>query len=281
MTLAITGASGQLGRLVLDHVIARHGAGGLRALVRSPERAALPVEAAAFDYDRPDSMAPALAGVTRLLLISGSEVGRRIDQHRAVIDAARAAGVGHIVYTSLLHADTSPLPLAAEHRQTEAMLHDSGMAVTILRNGWYQENHMAALPSALRLGALYGAAGDGLIAAASRNDLAEAAAVVLTGAGHEGKVHELAGAPAYTLADVAAEMSRQTGRQIPYVNLPEADYASALAGAGLPEPLAAMLARCDRLAGDGALMADGATLAGLIGRPSRPLADAVAAVLPR
>ncbi|MGP9804318.1 SDR family oxidoreductase [Paracoccus sp. NSM] len=281
MTLAITGASGQLGRLVLDHVIARRGASGLRALVRNPDRTALPVQARVFDYGRPETLAPALEGVTRLLLISGSEVGRRVVQHRAVIQAARAAGVGHIVYTSLLHADTSPLPLAEEHRQTEAMLHDSGMAVTILRNGWYQENHMAALPSALELGALYGAASDGLIAGAARNDLAEAAAVVLTEAGHEGKVHELAGAPAYTLADVAAEMSRQTGRQIPYVNLPEADYAAALTGAGLPEPLAAVLARCDRLAADGALMGDGATLAGLIGRPSRPLADAVAAALPR
>lgn len=281
MTLAITGASGQLGRLVLDHVIARQGAGGLRALVRSPERTALPVEAAAFDYDRPDSMAPALAGVTRLLLISGSEIGRRIDQHRAVIDAARAAGVGHIVYTSLLHADRSPLSLAEEHRQTEAMLHDSGLAVTILRNGWYQENHMMALPSALELGALYGAAGEGPIAGAARNDLAEAAAVVLTGAGHEGKVHELAGAPAYTLAEVAAELSRQTGREIPYVNLPEADYAAALAGAGVPAPFAAALASFDRLAADGALMGDGATLAALLGRPSRALADAVAAALPR
>lgn len=281
MTLAITGASGQLGRLVLDHVIARQGAGGLRALVRSPERAALPVEAAAFDYDRPDSMAPALAGVTRLLLISGSEIGRRIDQHRAVIDAARAAGVGHIVYTSLLHADRSPLSLAEEHRQTEAMLHDSGMAVTILRNGWYQENHMMALPSALELGALYGAAGEGPIAGAARNDLAEAAAVVLTGAGHEGKVHELAGAPAYTLAEVAAELSRQTGREIPYVNLPEDDYAAALAGAGVPAPFAGALASFDRLAAGGALMGDGATLAALLGRPSRALADAVAAALPR
>ncbi|MFN3527306.1 MAG: NAD(P)H-binding protein, partial [Paracoccus sp. (in: a-proteobacteria)] len=138
MTIAISGASGQLGRLVIDHMIARRGAAGLIGLARNPEAAALPVQTRAADYDRPETLAPALAGVDTLLLISGSEIGRRTAQHRAVIEAAKAAGVRQIVYTSLLHADRSPLSLAPEHRETEAMLLASGLAVTILRNGWYQ-----------------------------------------------------------------------------------------------------------------------------------------------
>lgn len=281
MTIAISGASGQLGRLVIDQLIARGQGADVIGLARNPDAAALPVQARMADYDRPETLGAALTGVQTLLLISGSEIGRRTAQHRAVIEAAQAAGVRRIVYTSLLHADRSALSLADEHRETEAMLHASGLAVTILRNGWYQENHTAGLPAALSLGALYGAAGEGQIAAAARADYAEAAAVVLTGEGHEGQTYELAGAPAFTLGDLAAEVSRQTGRDIPFVNLPEADYANALAGAGLPAPFAAALASFDALAAHGALMGDGATLARLIGRPTRPLADAVAAALPQ
>lgn len=276
MTIAITGASGQLGRLIIDHLIARQGPDGLIGLARNPDAANLPVRTRAADYDRPETLGPALAGVDTLMLVSGSEIGRRTAQHRAVIEAAQTAGVRGIVYTSLLHADRSPLSLADEHRETEAMLHASGLAVTILRNGWYQENHTGSIPAALSLGALYGAAGEGRIAAAARNDYAEAAAVVLTGEGHEGQTYELAGAPAFTLTELAAEISRQTGREIPFVNLPEADYAAALAGAGLPAPFAAALASFDALAAEGALMGDGTVLAQLIGRPSRPLSDAVA-----
>ncbi|MFN3274149.1 MAG: NAD(P)H-binding protein [Paracoccus sp. (in: a-proteobacteria)] len=280
MTIAITGASGQLGRLIIDQLIARQGAADLIGLARAPEAANLPVRTRAADYDHPGTLGPALAGVDTLMLISGNEIGRRTPQHRAVIEAAQAAGVRRIVYTSLLHADRSPLSLADEHRETEAMLHASGLAVTILRNGWYQENHTGSIPATLSLGTLYGAAGAGRIAAAARADYAEAAAVVLTGAWHEGQTYELAGAPAFTLAELAAEISRQTGREIPFVNLPEADYAAALAGAGVPAGFAAKLASFDALAADGALMGDGTVLARLIGRPSRPLADAVAAALP-
>src|SRR5690606_35702578 len=155
-----------------------------------------------------------------LLLISSSEVGQRAAQHRNVIEAARKAGVGRIVYTSLLHADTNPLDLAIEHRQTEADLKASGIPFTILRNGWYTENYTASVPGALAGGAFIGSAGEGRIASSTRAVFAEAAAVVLLGEGHDGKTYELAGDKAYTLADLAAEISRQSGREIPYKNLP-------------------------------------------------------------
>lgn len=280
MTIAITAANGQLGRHVLDLLTPRLGDRDLIALVRSPEKAAdLDTPLRQADYDRPETLQPALAGVDTLLLISGSEIGQREAQHRNVIEAAKAAGVGRIVYTSLLHADSSPLSLAPEHAATEVALHESGLAFTILRNGWYAENHLASVPAALANGAFYGAAGDGRIAAAARTDYAAAAVAVLTGQGHEGRTYELAGAPAFTLTELAAEISRQTGRDIPYVNLPEGDYAKALEGAGLPAPLAAAYASFDAAAAQGALDGEGEELQRLIGRASTPLADLVAAAL--
>ncbi|MCA8884579.1 MAG: SDR family oxidoreductase [Rhodobacteraceae bacterium] len=278
--IALTGATGQLGRLVIAALKRQGATDGLVALVRSPEKAAdLGVTVRQADYAKPDTLGPALAGVQTLLLISASEVGQRIDQHKNVIDAARAAGVSRIVYTSLLHADTSPLGLAAEHVATEAMLRDSGIATTILRNGWYTENYTAGAGAALTLGTLYGAAGDGKISAATRADFADAAAAALIGDGHAGKVYELAGDTPFTLADLAAEISRQSGKDIPFVNLPEADYAAALAGAGLPAPWPEMLARVDVQVSEGALYHSGHELSALIGRPTTPLADAVAAAL--
>lgn len=272
MTLAITGATGQLGRLVLNRLAAR----GIAAtgLARNPTG-----DQRLFDYDRPETLVPALAGVDHLLLISGSEIGRRVPQHLAVIEAARAAGVARITYTSVLHADRSILSLADEHRQTETALAASGLSVTILRNGWYHENYLASVPAALEHGALVGSAGQGRIASAARADYADAAVAVLLGQGHEGQIYELAGAPAWTLADLAAEISMQTGRQIPYADLPQADYAAILTKAGLPEPLAQVYAGFDAAAAQGALDGDGATLARLIGRPSQPLAEAVRAAL--
>ena len=279
MTVAITGATGQLGRLTIAKLKTLLPAGQIVALVRSPEKADLGVETRAFDYDQPETLAPALAGVERLLLISSSEVGKRAPQHRAVIEAAKAAGVGEIVYTSLLHADRSPLSLAAEHVETEAALAESGIPHTILRNGWYAENYTGSIPTALQHGALIGAAGAGRVSGAARADYAEAAARVLAEGGHAGQTYELAADDAWTLADLAAEISRQSGRDIPYVDLPEAEYAAALVKAGLPEGLAAAIAGWDAGAAQGALFDDGRALSRLIGRPTTPLADVVRAAL--
>lgn len=279
MTVAITGATGQLGRLTIAKLKTLLPAGQIVALARSPEKADLGVETRTFDYDRPETLAPALAGVERLLLISSSEVGKRAPQHRAVIEAAKAAGVGEIVYTSLLHADRSPLSLAAEHVETEAALAESGIPHTILRNGWYAENYTGSIPTALQHGALIGAAGAGRVSGAARADYAEAAALVLAEGGHAGQTYELAADDAWTLADLAAEISRQSGRDIPYVDLPEAEYAAALVKAGLPEGLAAAIAGWDAGAAQGALFDDGRALSRLIGRPTTPLADVVRAAL--
>ncbi|CAM4010277.1 SDR family oxidoreductase [Paracoccus yeei] len=279
MTVAITGATGQLGRLTIAKLKTLLPEDQIVALARSPEKADLGVETRAFDYDQPETLAPALAGVERLLLISSSEVGKRAPQHRTVIEAAKAAGVGEIVYTSLLHADRSPLSLAAEHVETEAALAESGIPHTILRNGWYAENYTGWIPTALQHGALIGAAGAGRVSGAARADYAEAAARVLAEGGHAGQTYELAADDAWTLADLAAEVSRQSGRDIPYVDLPEAEYAAALVKAGLPEGLAAAIAGWDAGAAQGALFDDGRALSRLIGRPTTPLADVVRAAL--
>ena len=279
MTIAVTGATGQLGRLTIAALKRRLPATEIVALARSPEKADLGVETRAFDYTRPDGLAAALAGVERLLLISSNEVGQRAGQHQAVIAAAKAAGVREIVYTSLLHADRSPLSLAGEHVETEAMLAASGVPHVLLRNGWYAENYTGSVPVALQHGALIGAAGTGRISGAARADYAEAAAVVLAEGGHAGRVYELAADQAWTLADLAAEISRQSGREIPYVNLSEADYTAALVKAGLPEGLSAAIAGWDVGAAQGALYDDGQALSGLIGRPTTPLADVVKAAL--
>ncbi|MHA3902982.1 SDR family oxidoreductase [Castellaniella sp. WN] len=280
MTIAITGATGQLGRLIVERLKARAEPSRLRALVRTPAKAAdLEIQALEADYDRPSTLAAALAGVDTLMLVSSSEVGRRAGQHRHVIEAARTTGVRRIVYTSLLHADISPLSLAGEHRETERMLKDSGLAWTILRNGWYTENYMGSVAGALAGGALVGSAGRGRIASAARADYAEAAAVAVAGAGHEGKTYELAGDTAYTLDELATEISRQTGRAIPYRDLPEADYAAILADHGLPAELARAIAGWDADASRGALFDDGRQLSRLIGRPTTPLSVSVAAAL--
>ncbi|RYH04500.1 SDR family oxidoreductase [Salipiger sp. IMCC34102] len=276
MTLAITGATGQLGRLVLQKLRDRGAQTPVVALVRDTEKAQdLSVETRHFDYDKPDTLAPALDGVDTLLLISGSEIGQRETQHRHVIDAAKAAGVRHVIYTSVLHADTSPLDLAAEHRATESMLADSGLTVTLLRNGWYTENYTGSVPPAVENGAFIGAAGDAKLSTASREDFAEAAGVVATDPGLEGRTFELAGDRAYTLTELAAEISRQTGKDIPYVDMTEDEYANALRDAGLPGPVAGMIAGADTAAAKGALHDESGTLSHLIGRPTTPMSASV------
>ena len=278
--IAVTGATGQLGGLILAGLKAK-GVPAV-ALARDPAKAeGLGTEARAFDYDRPETLAPALAGVETLMLVSGSELGQRERQHKAVIAAAKAAGVTRIVYTSLLRADTSPISLAPEHVATEAALKASGLAYTILRNGWYTENYLPAAQSALQHGAVVGAAGEGRIASAARADYAAAAVAVLTGAGHDGATYELAGDDAWTLADLAAEVSRQTGRAIPFVPMTEAAYAGVLEQAGFPAPVAAVYAGFDAAAAEGALFDDGGDLSRLIGRPTTPLSEVLAASLPQ
>ncbi|WP_297530946.1 SDR family oxidoreductase [Thalassolituus sp.] len=277
--IAITGASGQLGRLVIDELLTTTPASEITALVRHPESisdlAERGVTVRQADYNEPGTLIEALKGIKKLLLISSSEVGQRAQQHQNVINAAKENGIELIAYTSILHADTSPLGLAEEHRATEAMLSESGIPFALLRNGWYSENYTAGIPAALQLGTLYGCAGDGLIASAARADYAAAAAKVITMDNQGDKIYELSGDKAYTLAELAAEISQQTGKEIGYVNLPEADYASALEQAGLPAPLAHMLADSDTGASQGGLYDNSQTLSGLIGRPTTPIAESV------
>lgn len=277
--IAITGASGQLGRLVIDELLTTTPASEITALVRTPESvsdlAGRGITVRQADYNEPGTLIEALKGIKKLLLISSSEVGQRAQQHQNVINAAKENGIELIAYTSILHADTSPLGLAEEHRATEAMLSESGIPFVLLRNGWYSENYTAGIPAALQLGTLCGCAGDGLIASAARADYAAAAAKVITLDNQGGKIYELSGDKAYTLAELAAEISQQTGKEIGYVNLPEADYASALEQAGLPAPLAHMLADSDTGASQGGLYDNSQTLSGLIGRPTTPIAESV------
>ncbi len=281
MTVAITGATGHLGRLIIKQLQARGAGADLVGLVRSPEKAAdLGVAVRAADYDRPETLGPALAGIDTLLFISASEIGKRVAQHHNIIDAATRAGVKRVIYTSLLHADRSTIDLAAEHRATEAELKATGLPLTILRNGWYTENYTATAPMALANGAFYGSAGNGRISAAAREDFAEAAVVALTGTGHEGRTYELAGDDSFTLAELAAEISRQSGREIPYRDLPVAQYAAALVGAGVPEAFAQAIAGWDVEAAKGALFHEGHELSTLIGRPTTPLARSVTEALP-
>jgi NAD(P)H dehydrogenase (quinone) len=280
MTIAITGASGQLGRLVIEQLKTKVSPDTIVALARTPAKVAdLGVATREADYARPETLGPALAGVDTLLLISSSEIGQRAAQHHNVIEAAKAAGVKRIVYTSLLRADSSPINLAAEHHATEVELKASGLPFTILRNGWYTENYTGSIGGALAGGAVIGSAGEGRISSASRQDFAEAAVVALTTPDHEGRTYELAGDEAYTLSALAAELSSQSGRTIPYKNLPQADYAAALLGFGLPELFANAIAGWDVDASSGALFDEGRQLSTLIGRPTTPLADTLAAAL--
>ncbi|QNQ07635.1 SDR family oxidoreductase [Sphingomonas alpina] len=281
---AITGATGQLGHLVITALLEKVPAGEIVAVVRSPEKAAdlaaLGVVVRAGDYDRPETLAAAFAGVSKLLLISSNEIGRREAQHRTAIEAARDAGVGLIVYTSLLHADTSTLDLGVEHRATEALLRDAGVPFALLRNGWYTENYAARIDAALSTGALVGSAGAGRISFAARADYAAAAAAVLTADEDQGgRIYELAGDSAYTLSDLAAEIARQAGRDIAYTDLPEAAYRETLIEAGLPEIYAGLLSESDAKSAAGALFDDGGDLSALIGRPTTPLTISVAAAL--
>lgn len=280
---AVTGATGQLGRLVIDALLESIAPGQVIAAVRQPGNAkdfvAKGVKVREANYDRPETLMAALQGVDRLLLISSNDIGRRGPQHQGVIDAAKAVGVRLVAYTSVLHADRSQLSLATEHRVTEAALAASGLPTVLLRNGWYTENHLAGLAAILQHNAVLGAAKEGRISSATRADYAAGAARVMTSDGHEGRTYELAGDSAWSLAELAAEIGRQTGRSIPYIDMPQDDYAAALKGAGLPGPFAELYADSDAGAAKGELFDDSRALSKLIGRPTTPLSAAVTAAL--
>lgn len=281
--IAITGASGQLGQLVVEELLKTVAADQLVAIVRNPAKikafSERGVQVRAASYEDKTALVQALRGVEKLLLISSSEVGQRAVQHHNVIEAAKEAGVKLIAYTSLLHADSSPLGLADEHIATEEMLKQSGIPFVLLRNGWYTENYLASVPPALQHGAFIGSAGEGKIASATRADYAAAAAKVMTLDNQAGKVYELAGDHGWTLSELTAELTKQSGTTVVYQNLPEADFKAALLGAGLPEGLAAMLANSDAGAAKGGLFEDSRQLSQLIGRPTTSLAESVRSAL--
>ena len=282
--IAVTGANGQLGQLIIAELIKRVSADQVIALVRSPEKAealkAQGVQVRQADYNKPETLANALKGVEKLLLISGSEIGQRATQHQAVIDAAKEANVGFLAYTSLLKADVSNMILSQEHKVTEQAIKDSGIPASVLRNGWYNENYTGNIAAVLEHKAVVGTGGEGKITPAARRDYAEAAAVVLTNAqAHIGKVYELAGDQAFTQADYAAEIAKQTGQSIVYQGLNQADYAAMLVEIGLPEGFANILADSDALMVEEALFDDSHTLSQLIGRPTTMIQDSIKAAL--
>jgi len=281
--ITVTGASGQLGHLVIEALLKTTAAKDITAVVRTPAKAAdlkaLGVNIKEGDYTKPATLEAAFAGTDRLLLISSSEVGQRAPQHQNVIDAAKKAEVKLLAYTSILRADTTPLGLGEEHRATEAALAASGLPYVLLRNGWYTENYAASIPPALQYGVFMGAAGEGRIASAARADYAAAAAAVLTTDGHVGKTYELSGDDNYTLAEFATEIARQSGKEVKYQNMSEADFAAALKQAGLPDGLAAMLADSDAGAAEGGLFDDSKTLSSLTGKPTTPFSEVIAAAL--
>jgi len=281
--IVITGASGQLGQHVIAELLKKTAASNIVAAVRNVAKAqhlaALGVQVREADYGRPETLDSAFRGAEKILLISSSEVGQRVPQHRNVIDAAKRAGVKLIAYTSVLRADTSVLGLADEHRATEADIRASGLPYTLLRNGWYLENYAEHLEPVLAHGAVLGAAGEGRISAAARADYAAAAVAVLTMRTAPEAVYELAGAASFTLAELAAEVARQSGKEIVYNDMPQAQYKAVLLEIGVPESMARLLSDSDAGAKQGALEGSGAALRALIGRPTATLAAALQAAL--
>lgn len=280
MTIVVTGATGQLGRHVVEALLERGvPAQDIVAAGRSVEKledfAARGVRVEAMDYADAGSVETALKGAKRVLLISGSEVGQRVAQHKTVIDAAKAEGVELLAYTSIANADTTGMKLADEHKATEALLRESGVPFVLLRNGWYLENYTEQLPGTLAQGAVAGSAGDGKVSGAARVDYAQAAAAVLVAEDQAGMVYELGGDDAFSMADLAAEISAATGKAVTYNDLPADDYAGLLTSVGVPEGFAGILADSDLGIARGDLLVSGGDLRRLIGRPTTSLAEAV------
>ncbi|MGW6857554.1 SDR family oxidoreductase [Streptomyces xanthophaeus] len=281
--IVVTGATGSLGRLVIEELLERVPAERVAVVVRDKEKAAdlaaRGIDVRVADYDEPAALAGAFGAGDRVLLISGSEVGRRVPQHTAVIDAAKAAGVAQLAYTGILGGPGADFDLAAEHKATEQAILDSGLPYTFLRNGWYHENYTAQLPAVLEHGTVVGSVGEGRIASAARADYAAAAAVVLTGEGHLDAVYELSGDTAWSLAEYAAEVAGQSGREVAYAEVPADTHLGILTGAGVPEGFAALLVDVDAAISRGRLAGTSGDLARLIGRPTTPVASAIATAL--
>lgn len=282
MTIVVTGATGHLGRLTVEALRERGvPADSIRALGRSAERLALlaaqDIQTAVIDFDKPETLEPAFAGADAMLLVSSSEIGQRVRQHRNAIEAAKRAGVGRLVYTSAPHATEADLVLAPEHAATERLLAESGLPVTILRNNLYTDSYADQLGIAAATGEIVASVGAGLIASAPRRDYAEAAAVVLTTEGHEGAVYELTGDVAWTFAELAAVASDLLGREIVYRPVTSEEYRQILLGVGLDEGSAGFVVALDGDIRNGGFAEVTSTLSELIGRPTTPLAQGLAA----
>jgi NAD(P)H dehydrogenase (quinone) len=283
MSIVVTGATGQLGRLIVEHLINRGVAPAEitavgRNAARLAELAETGVATAVIDYADPATLAAAFAGADVLMLVSGSEVGQRVEQHTNAITAAVEAGVGRIVYTSAARADTSALILAPEHKATEEALRASGVPFTILRNGWYTENYVAAVQQARENGVYLTSAGDGRVASASRTDYAEAAAVVLTTPGHENTAYELSGDVAWTGTDMADALTTVVGRPVVFTSVTPDEHTAILISAGLDDGTAGFVVALDGNIRDGDLAGGTTELATLIGRPTTPLLDGLLAI---
>jgi len=281
--IVVTGATGQLGQLVVEGLLEKVPATEIAVAVRNPAKAAglaaRGVQVRTADYTDPASLAAAFAGADKVLLISSNAVGERVEQHLAVVAAAKHAGVGQLVYTSVLRADTSTLSVAGEHTATEQAIRASGVPFTILRNSWYTENYALPIAQAVESGSYLGSAGEGRVASATRADYADAAVAVLTGDGHLGKVYELAGDADWSFPELAAELTRATGSQVSYQNVPAGQHHEILVGAGVPAGFADVLVGYDRGIAGGQLAGGAGALRTLIGRPTTPLAETVAAIL--
>lgn len=282
MRIAVTGATGHLGRLVIESLMNRGiAATDIVAIVRDAAKAAdlssQGIQLGVASYDDEAALTTALQGVNRLVFVSASEIGKREAQHANIINAAKAAGVTFIAYTSLLNADTSELGLAGEHIATEKFLTQSGIDHALLRNGWYWENYASALDSGKAVGKFFGAAGEATVSGAARRDYAEAAATVITSENQAGKVYELAGAPALSYQGIADEVAKVIGKEVTYVNQSVSEYQVTLEGFGLPAELAQVFAGMDEAIEKGALFSESTDLQDLIGRPSTTAAEALSA----
>lgn len=283
-TYAVTGASGPLGHRVVEELLTRGvPAGDVVAIVRTPGKvadlAARGVQVRQADYTDAAALQTALQGTDRLLLVSGSEVGQRVAQHTNVLQAAKAAGVELLVYTSAPKADDTPLPLAPDHIATERLIADSGLPAVVLRNNWYLENYDQQITQAAQTGTLTGSSGSGRIAAATRADYAAAAVAVLTADSPAPGVLELGGDDAFTLADLAATVSTVAGRDVTYTDLTPEQHLRSLLDAGLPEGTAQFVVGLDQAIAQGALDTGSTALSELTGRPTTPLSSHVRGVL--
>ncbi|MEV7600406.1 SDR family oxidoreductase [Kitasatospora sp. NPDC089797] len=279
----VTGATGQLGRLVVEGLLATVPAGEVKVVVRDAAKVAEWTEQGVrvheADYGRPESLAGAFAAGDRVLLISGNEFGSRVAQHGAVIDAAKAAGVALLAYTSVLGAPTATFRIAEEHQGTEELLRASGVPFALLRNGWYTENYTAGAGAAVAAGEVFGSSGAGRVATAPRRDYADAAVAVLTGEGHENRVYELSGDADWSMDEFAAELAAASGSPVVYRDVEPAEQVRRLVAAGLPEGFAALFPDTDAAVLKGQLGLRTGDLSRLIGRPTVPLAESVRAAL--